>query len=69
MPRAVVMPSEKQADRDADEALRHAIRWGVPADRRFDHSAVLWLLLVFEGFLAGETGAPAEPSTQAALTG
>ena len=51
MPRAVVMPSEKQADRDADEALRHAIRWGVPADRRFDHDAVPAALDVVNGDL------------------
>ena len=41
------------------------------AERRFDHSATLWLLLVFEGFLAGEASAAggasihAEPSVPA----
>ena len=36
------------------------------AERRFDHSATLWLLLVFEGFLAGEAGVRAEPAVAAA---
>ena len=33
---------------------------------RFDHSAVLWLLLVFEGFLAQQAGHVASPSRVAA---
>ncbi len=39
------------------------------AERRFDHGAVLWLLLVFEGFLAGEADARVEPLVAAAGTG
>ncbi len=37
--------------------------------RRFDHSTTLWLLLVFEGFLAGEAGLVADDAKSLAAGG